>query len=58
LPSCRDDPGFGERLRGYLALFPVFSLGVLLAGGLRRAESHTIDGWVANDLDPNQRLRR
>jgi hypothetical protein len=41
LPTCRDDPGFGEWLRGYLALFPVFWLGVLLAEGLRRAESHT-----------------
>jgi hypothetical protein len=41
-----DDPGFGERLRGYLALFPVFWFGVLLAEGLRHAVSHTLDGWL------------
>ncbi len=58
LASCRDDPRFGERLRGYLALFPVFWLGVLLAEGLRRAESHTLDGWLVNNLDPNLRGRR
>jgi hypothetical protein len=47
-----------EWLRGYRALFPVFWFGVLLAEGLRRAESHTLDGWLVHDLDPNLRLRR
>jgi len=58
LPSRSADPGFGERLRGYLALFPVFWLGVLLTEGLRRAASGALHGWLINDLEPNQRLRR
>jgi aminoglycoside phosphotransferase (APT) family kinase protein len=58
LPSRGADAGFGERLRGYLALFPVFWLGVLLAEGMRRAESRTLDGWLINELDPNLRLQR
>jgi aminoglycoside phosphotransferase (APT) family kinase protein len=56
---CRSaDRGFGERLRGYLALFPVFWLGVLLSEGLRRAASGALEGWLVNDIEPNQRLRR
>jgi hypothetical protein len=58
LPSRSADTGFGERLRGYLALFPVFWLGVLLTEGLRRAAGGTLQGWLINDLEPNQRLRR
>jgi hypothetical protein len=34
MPSRATDPGFAERLRGYLALFPLFWLGVLLTDGL------------------------
>jgi hypothetical protein len=55
LASCRDDPGSCRAAAGYLALFPVFWFRVLLAEGLRRAESHTLDGWLVNDLDPNLR---
>jgi hypothetical protein len=32
----RDDPDFERRQQGYLALFPVFWLGILLADGVRR----------------------
>jgi hypothetical protein len=45
---------FGERLRGYLALVPVFWLGVLLTEGLRRATSGALEGSLINDLEPNQ----
>jgi hypothetical protein len=38
LPSRAADAGFGERLHGYLALFPVWWLGLLLAEGMRREE--------------------
>ena len=58
LPSRSADTGFGERLRGYLALFPVFWLGVLLTEGMRRSASGALQGWLVNDLEPNQRLRR
>jgi hypothetical protein len=58
LPSRGADAGFAERLRGYMALFPVFWLGVLLADGLRRTKAGTLDGWLINDLRPNQRLQR
>jgi ketosteroid isomerase-like protein len=50
--------GFGERLRGYVALFPVFWLGILLEDGLRRAETGALQGWLVNELDPNLRLQR
>jgi hypothetical protein len=58
LPSRAADAGFGERLRGYLALFPVWWLGLLLAEGMRRDESASLEGWLINDLDPNRRLQR
>jgi hypothetical protein len=46
------------RKGGRWALCPAFWFGVLLAEGLRRAESHTLDGWLVNDLDPNLQVRR
>jgi aminoglycoside phosphotransferase (APT) family kinase protein len=58
LPRRGGDAGFAERLRGYLALFPVFWLGVLLADGLQRTAAGTIDGWLINGLEPNLRLQR
>jgi hypothetical protein len=58
LPSRSADAGFGERLRGYVALFPVFWLGILLGDGLRRAETGALQGWLVNELDPNLRLQR
>lgn len=58
LPSRGADTGFGDRWRGYLALFPVFWLGLLLSEGMRRVESGTLDGWLVNNLDPDLRLRR
>ena len=58
LPSRSADTGFGERLRGYLALFPVFWLGVLLTEGLRHAASGALQGWIINDLESNQPVRR
>ncbi|MDQ6670134.1 MAG: aminoglycoside phosphotransferase family protein [Chloroflexota bacterium] len=58
LPTRTVDHSFGERLRGYLALFPVFWLGMLLAEGMDRVESARLEGWLVNDLDPNLRLRR
>jgi aminoglycoside phosphotransferase (APT) family kinase protein len=58
LPSRGADAGFAERVRGYLALFPVSWLGVLLTEGLRRTSNGTLHDWRVNDLDPNERLRR
>ncbi len=58
LPSRRDDPNLEQRLHGYLALFPIFWLGLILREGLHRARSGTLDGWLVNDMPPNQRLRR
>ena len=58
LPSRGADTGFDERLRGYLALFPVFWLGLLLSEGMRRLERRTLAGWLVNGLDPNLRMRR
>jgi aminoglycoside phosphotransferase (APT) family kinase protein len=58
LASRRPDPGFHDRLRGCLAIFPVFWLGVLLREGLRRVAAGTLDGWLVNGLPPNERLRR
>jgi aminoglycoside phosphotransferase (APT) family kinase protein len=58
LPSRSADAGFSERVRGYTALFPVFWVGVLLPEGMRRAASGALAGWLINDLEANQRLRR
>jgi len=56
--SRRADPGFEDRLRGYLAIFPVFWLGLLLHEGLARLERGTFAGWLVNELAPEERLRR
>jgi aminoglycoside phosphotransferase (APT) family kinase protein len=58
LASRAANAGFAERLRGYMALFPVFWLGVLLDDALRRTAAGTLDGWQINALEPNQRLQR
>jgi hypothetical protein len=56
--SRRTDTGFEGRLQGYLAVFPVFWLGVLLADALRRTVEDNFDGWLINEMEPNLRLRR
>ena len=56
--SRRDDPEFDRRLHGYLALFPIFWLGILLADGMRRIVDGTVDTWLINEMEPNTRLRR
>jgi hypothetical protein len=58
MPSRKVDAGFGERLRGYLALFPVFWLGVLRTDGLAGRRAAPCPGWLINEVEPNQRLRR
>jgi thiamine kinase-like enzyme/shikimate kinase len=56
--SRQDDPDFEWRLQGYLAVFPVFWLGILLADGMRRIGDGNFDTWLINDMEPNTRLRR
>jgi hypothetical protein len=56
--SRRGDRGFGDRLHGYLAIFPVFWLGLLLRDGLDRLARDALQGWRVNGLAPNDRLRR
>lgn len=53
-----DDPDFELRLKGYLAIFPVFWLGILLADGTRRIADGTFEKWMINEMEPNTRLRR
>lgn len=54
----RDDPDFELRLKAYLALFPVFWLGILLANGLGRIARGEFGTWMINEMEPNTRLRR
>jgi hypothetical protein len=56
--SRRDDTDFERRLRGYLAIFPVFWLGILLADGMRRTADGDFGNWMINEMEPNARLRR
>jgi hypothetical protein len=58
MPRRATDPGFAERLRGYLALFPLFWLGVLLTDGLQRVAHGALETRRINDMVPNDRLRR
>jgi hypothetical protein len=58
LPSRRHDSALEERLRGYLAVFPVFWLGLIIQDGLNRVRSGALEGWLVNGMPPNQRLRR
>jgi aminoglycoside phosphotransferase (APT) family kinase protein len=58
LPSRRADPGLADRLHRYLPLFSLSWLSLLLAEGMRRAEQGTLDGWLVNEMPPNERLRR
>jgi len=52
------DTGFAERLHGYLAIFPIFWLALLLNTGVRRAQASTLSGWQINEIPANERLRR
>jgi len=54
----RHDSEFEQRLRGYLAVFPVFWLGILLADGMRRIADGEFETWMVNEMEPNARLRR
>ena len=54
----RDDPDFEVRLQAYLALFPVFWLGILLADAMRRTAAGELEIWMINEMEPNTRLRR
>ena len=56
--SRRDDADFDQRLHGYLAVFPVFWLGILLGEGMRRIRGGDFDKWMINEMEPNARLRR
>jgi hypothetical protein len=56
--SRRDDADFELRLEGYLAIFPVFWLGILLADGMRHSADGTLESWLINEMEPNARLRR
>lgn len=56
--SRRGDPGFERRLQEWLAVFPVFWLGVLLQEGMRRVRDGKFDNWVVKEMEPNTRLRR
>jgi len=58
MKSRRDDVDFEQRLRGYLAIFPVFWLGILLADSMRRIADGEFDTWRINEMEPNARLRR
>jgi Phosphotransferase enzyme family len=54
------DPARGvvDLLAGYLALFPVFWLGILLADAMRRIPAGELETWMINEMEPNTRLRR
>lgn len=52
------DDAFERRLRGYLAVFPVFWLGLILRDGLARVQNGTIDGWLINGVPAEHRLQR
>lgn len=54
----RNDPDCELRLQGYLALFPVFWLGILLADAMRRIAAGELQMWMINEMEPNTRLRR
>jgi aminoglycoside phosphotransferase (APT) family kinase protein len=56
--SRHDDGDFEQRLQGYLAIFPVFWLGILLGDGMRRIAHGEFDNWMINEMEPNARLRR
>jgi hypothetical protein len=52
------DAAFTERLHGYLAIFPIFWLALLLNAGVQRAQAGTLSGWQINEIPANERLRR
>jgi hypothetical protein len=52
------DAAFAERLRNYLAIFPIFCLALLLNAGVRRAQAGALSGWQINEMPANERLRR
>jgi len=52
------DPQLFHRTHLYLALFPVFWLGVLIRDGMRMAGTGRLAGWQVNGLPANERLRR
>ena len=41
-----------------MAIFPVFWLAALLAGGVKKAESGQLADWQINGMEPTLRLRR
>jgi aminoglycoside phosphotransferase (APT) family kinase protein len=52
------DAAFAERLHGYLTIFPLFWLALLLNAGLRKAQTGALPGWEINEMPANERLRR
>jgi len=56
--QSRTDPALPDRLRLYLAGFPIFWLAVLSRWVIQNAEIGRLDGWTLNAMPANNRLRR
>ena len=54
----RLDAEIEKRLHYYNAAFPLFWLSGLMSLGLRLWETGRLEGWVINEMNPNERLRR
>jgi thiamine kinase-like enzyme len=54
----QDPAALAHRMHLYLALFPLFWLALLIKPGMQRAQEGRLDGWLANDMPAQQRLRR
>ena len=52
------DPHLQDRMRLYLALFPLFWLAVLAREGMRLAAAGQLASWNVHGLPANQKLRR
>lgn len=52
------DPGLGQRMHLYLALFPLAWLGWLLNAGVAKAQEGRLDAWRIHEMAPNRKLRR
>jgi hypothetical protein len=52
------DPDFPNQMHRYLALFPIFWLSLILAGGVKLALSNRLANWTVNEIPVNQRLGR
>jgi len=52
------DDSLVERMRIYLAIFPIFWLTNLMSRGIRLASVGKLDGWKVNGVPGNVRMRR